>query len=827
MEDWQIRAWRAAASQDLYRFARWMFLAQRRYKWQQAKHHPSVCAALERVFNGQSKRLILNLPPRYSKTALVQAFIAWSLGHAPDSEFIYTSYSGRLAAASSYAVRTMLLEPEYKAVFPAVALKDDSQAKDEWRTTAGGMMYAVGAGGTITGYGAGKHRPGFGGCFPVGTRVWTESGMIAIDRIVRERMAINVWSFDYAGGMVLRPVIAWHENPPNDIWRLTFDDGEIVECTPDHRFWTSRGWVRADSLGIDDRLPRVYGGVECLNHIGIYPERTSCGLDSSPIFPARPICSIGESECGVTFGQFGAEVGFLPSESDHRLAAGDGLPCVAAPDLIDYPDTDAILFRQVGSSHPHSVVDNQSLNAGEEGFWVNVGLAESAMPFAVHDVCRARVVAQIGEAVVGGVAVEMTDVISDRSFTNEGPHHKRMDGHANVLGVSGQDNAKVTTTVPDWIEQLPSLHIRPTRPSIGDRSGFASDIPNVADGVEPFISGYRKPVLVERVRHEEVTFCITVDEYHNFTIESGFVVKNCILIDDPLKADEARSEVMRGNLIDWYKDTLQSRVNSPETPIIYIGQRLHENDLAGWLLNGGSGEQWEHVCFPAIQPDGTALWPEKHTIEDLRRMEQSMPYTFAGQYMQRPAPLDGGIFKPHKLEVVDAIPAGSIQWVRGWDFAATTDGDWTAGALLGRLPDGRFIIADMVRVREGPDERDATLKATAARDGRQTLVSLPQDPGQAGKTQVAYLLKQLAGFRVQTSPETGDKVTRAEPFAAQVNVGNVLMLRASWNELLMDEMRMFPNGSHDDQIDALSRAFAHLIGKAPMHIDKSILRGLL
>jgi predicted phage terminase large subunit-like protein len=463
MEDWQIRAWRAAASQDLYRFARWLFLAQRRYKWQQAKHHPAVCAALERVFNGESKRLILNLPPRYSKTALVQAFIAWSLGHAPDSEFIYTSYSGRLASASSYAVRTMLLEPEYKAIFPAVALKDDSQAKDEWRTTAGGMMYAVGAGGTITGYGAGKHRPGFGGC---------------------------------------------------------------------------------------------------------------------------------------------------------------------------------------------------------------------------------------------------------------------------------------------------------------------------------------------------------------------------ILIDDPLKADEARSEVMRGNLIDWYKDTLQSRVNSPETPIIYIGQRLHENDLAGWLLNGGSGEQWEHVCFPAIQPDGTALWPEKHTIEDLRRMEQSMPYTFAGQYMQRPAPLDGGIFKPHKLEVVDAIPAGSIQWVRGWDFAATTDGDWTAGALLGRLPDGRLLIADMVRVREGPDERDATLRATTARDGRQTLVSIPQDPGQAGKTQVAYLLKQLAGYRVQTSPETGDKVTRAEPFAAQVNVGNVLMLRASWNELLMDEMRMFPNGAHDDQIDALSRAFAHLIGKAPMHIDKSILRGL-
>jgi len=461
MEDWQVRAWRASSAQSLYRFSRWMFLAQRHYKWQQARHHAAVCEALERVFNGQTKRLILNLPPRYSKTALVQAFIAWSFGHAPDSEFIYTSYSGRLAAASSYAIRSMVMEPEYRAIFPGVILKDDSQAKDEWSTTAGGKMYAVGAGGTITGYGAGKHRDGFGGC---------------------------------------------------------------------------------------------------------------------------------------------------------------------------------------------------------------------------------------------------------------------------------------------------------------------------------------------------------------------------ILIDDPLKADEARSEVMRGNLIDWYRDTLQSRVNSPNTPIIYIGQRLHEIDLAGWLLAGGSGEHWEHLCYPAIQPDGTALWPEKHTIEDLRRMEAAMPYTFAGQYMQQPAPLDGGIFKPHKLEVVDAIPAGHIDWVRGWDFAATTDGDWTAGAWLGRMADGRFIIADMVRVREGPDDRDATLRATAARDGRQVLISIPQDPGQAGKTQISYLTKMLAGYRVLSSPETGDKITRAEPFAAQLNVGNVLMLRASWNEALMDEMRMFPNGSHDDQIDALSRAFSHLIGRAPMQIDKAILR---
>jgi predicted phage terminase large subunit-like protein len=91
-------------------------------------------------------------------------------------------------------------------------------------------------------------------------------------------------------------------------------------------------------------------------------------------------------------------------------------------------------------------------------------------------------------------------------------------------------------------------------------------------------------------------------------------------------------------------------------------------------------------------------------------------------------------------------------------------------------------------------------------------ISIPQDPGQAGKTQVLALSRMLAGYPVHSSPETGDKVTRAEPLASQVNVGNVLMLRGSWNDALIEEMRTFPNGTWDDQIDALSRAFAQLIG---------------
>ena len=100
----------------------------------------------------------------------------------------------------------------------------------------------------------------------------------------------------------------------------------------------------------------------------------------------------------------------------------------------------------------------------------------------------------------------------------------------------------------------------------------------------------------------------------------------------------------------------------------------------------------------------------------------------------------------------------------------------------------------------------------AARDGAGCRVSIPQDPGQAGKTQALYLTRALAGYPVTTSPESGDKITRADPLAAQINVGNVLMVRGTWNDELINEMRMFPNGNNDDQIDALSRAFEAVTG---------------
>jgi predicted phage terminase large subunit-like protein len=224
------------------------------------------------------------------------------------------------------------------------------------------------------------------------------------------------------------------------------------------------------------------------------------------------------------------------------------------------------------------------------------------------------------------------------------------------------------------------------------------------------------------------------------------------------------------------------------------------------------------VCCPAITEGGESLWPAKWSVEELRRMEAANPYVFSGQYQQRPSPKDGGLFKPDQLKPIDALPAEKIEWVRGWDLASTTTGDYTAGVKLGRLADGRLIIGDVVRLRVGPDERDLSILNACKRDGYECKPCIPQNPGQAGVTQIKYLTRQLVGYSVKSSPESGHKVVRAEPLAAQINVGNVLMLKAPWNDALMSEMRMFPNGAKDDQIDALSRGFGELIGRNPSTI---------
>ncbi|MCL2645223.1 MAG: phage terminase large subunit [Betaproteobacteria bacterium] len=371
----------------------------------------------------------------------------------------------------------------------------------------------------------------------------------------------------------------------------------------------------------------------------------------------------------------------------------------------------------------------------------------------------------------------------------------------------------IYTSFSDRLGIRANLRLQRAFDSTKYRHAFPETRINTPNTATANTQAQRNRELIEFVCHEGY--------FRNTTVRGSITGESLDIgvIDDPIKGrEEANSETIRDKTWDWLMDDFFTRF-SEAAGLIAILTRWHIDDPIGRLIERMPGIKV--VSYPAIaiedeehRKKGEPLFPELKSLEFLQERKAVMyPPYWEALYQQNPTLQSGELFKPDRLQVVDAIPSGVTKWVRAWDLASTTTGDWTAGAMLGKLTDGRYVIADMVRMRCGPDERDAMLKKTAERDGRNVRISLPQDPGQAGKTQVLYLTRQLSGYTVKTSPESGDKVTRAEPFAAQVNVGNVLMLHGNWNDVMTEEMRAFPHGRNDDQIDALSRAFGELITK--------------
>jgi len=302
------------------------------------------------------------------------------------------------------------------------------------------------------------------------------------------------------------------------------------------------------------------------------------------------------------------------------------------------------------------------------------------------------------------------------------------------------------------------------------------------------------------------------------------------IIDDPVKGrQQADSPIERAAMMEWYDNDFLTRLK-PQGRIIIVMTRWHEADLGGQILDR-ERDDWRVLRLPMEAEDaddplgreiGERLWPEWFT-EKMVADAKLDPRKWASLYQQRPAPAEGALFLVGKI----VVPAGTpvvVRKVRAWDLAATEEGtlvgagakkkadpDWTVGVLLGRLSDGRTVVLDVKRVRGGPEVVNKLILDTAAEDGRAVEIGLPQDPGAAGKSDVAHKTSLLAGFTVKSSTETGSKTTRAGPVASQCNVGNLLMVGAPWNTAFVEELRNFPAGRFDDQVDALSRAFNMLV----------------
>jgi predicted phage terminase large subunit-like protein len=318
-----------------------------------------------------------------------------------------------------------------------------------------------------------------------------------------------------------------------------------------------------------------------------------------------------------------------------------------------------------------------------------------------------------------------------------------------------------------------------------------------------------------------------------------------IVCDDPHKVDEVISDAIRKAAIDWWDVAMSTRANDPKTSaMVIVMQRCHQRDLSGHLLEKGN---FEHLCLPAEYEGpgrstsigfsdprselGELLWPDRFGPQEIADLKVSLgSYAAAGQLQQRPSPAGGGIFKRHWFRywqprganlppIVVRLPDGSTRSIvaeeaphrvddqlQSWDcsFKDLDTSDFVVGQVWARVG-ARYILGDQVRARM---DCPATVKAVRDLSAKwQGAVAKLIEDKANGSAVIQMLAQDLYGV-IPVNP-SGGKVARAQAIAPLIEAGNIFLPHpeyAPWVNDFIEECIQFPNGAHDDQVDAMTQA---------------------
>ncbi len=344
----------------------------------------------------------------------------------------------------------------------------------------------------------------------------------------------------------------------------------------------------------------------------------------------------------------------------------------------------------------------------------------------------------------------------------------------------------------------------------------------------------REDVLKVRIRHDSrrVDSFLTTKRGGMFSVGIGGPITgkgaNLLLVDDYLKnAKDASSETIRNDIFDWFISTAFTRLE-PGGSVIILATRWNINDLIGQLKRKPETGKWLIIELPALAEKndplgreiGKSLWSERYSLESLQAIKNTLgTYFWQSLYQQRPIPGGTNVANEGWFPIIDILPHRSrLHKVRYWDLASTADGgDYTSGTCVSEdVETGIFYVEDIRRAQKSPAKVEAMVSNTAEHDGRDVKVIIEQEPGASGKSLVDHYVRTvLKQFTADGRRSSGDKFVRAQAFLAAAEAGKIRLVRGAWNQEFVDEILVFPEGEHDDQVDSTCGAYNELIAKRP------------
>lgn len=320
-----------------------------------------------------------------------------------------------------------------------------------------------------------------------------------------------------------------------------------------------------------------------------------------------------------------------------------------------------------------------------------------------------------------------------------------------------------------------------------------------------------------------------------------------LCIDDPHNLKNEKSDAMRGEQVRLFKEGASSRLNDVvKGAIIGVMQMVGPDDISTYVKSDPS---YTYLCIPQEfererkcitftkagrkifedprKNDGDLAFPERFPREWIEKEKSAKgigAFAYASQHQQNPIPRGGGMFQRDWFDgkiitMEEALAMGMKRKLRFWDLADTDlkalqgTGARTAGVKMAITKDDDIIIMDAKVIAKSGAKKNLDIKNTVKADGRDIEQFVAQDPASGGKVQARQMIKLMKGYNARAVIEKGDKVSRAEPFSAQAEAGNVYLIKGAWNKDYLDELEVFPNAKRKDQVDASANAYAQLLKK--------------
>lgn len=326
------------------------------------------------------------------------------------------------------------------------------------------------------------------------------------------------------------------------------------------------------------------------------------------------------------------------------------------------------------------------------------------------------------------------------------------------------------------------------------------------------------------------------DGQYSFTavgLQSGVTGRgfDTLIIDDPYaSAQEAFSQTINHRLHQFWTQDITPRLGE-HANVFAMFHRYHVNDFAGWLLDKGIFDYWRYATVadgdyvhqttgqvfkdPLNREEGQYVCPERRPPSFYRLVREDA-LTWNSLFQGRPTVETGAIIEAGKVQIIEQEEAVKLRSrfvgeVCAWDFAATENaGDYTVGLHGAVLDDGSIVFLNCFKGRVNPANRMEMMKEAARTVGSSVVFRIPIDPASAGKFEAFFIEKELFPQTVVAKQIHGSKVARATVLAQLVNSGQVRMVRADWNNFVLEQWRNFDRSLVDDAVDAGADAAAEL-----------------